>query len=192
MSQEAEKSKNGKQLIKASAQDSIIIVNQPAVRTYSTGGGHGPEDTLVEGDDKITIKKWQGYPPENLNLVGKPHPAMPDVALPRYTGKAMYATRVLKPNMLHVKVLVSPHDRALIKKIDASAAEKMPGVHYILTKDNGPKTYPMPTELFFQGEMVAFVAAETEVYDQDTAYEIKVDYQILPSATSLDQAMAPD
>ena len=55
---------------------------------------------LTEGDDKITIKKWQGYPPDNLNLVGKPHPAMPDVALPRYTGKAMYATRVLKPNML--------------------------------------------------------------------------------------------
>src|SRR5579862_5795478 len=136
MSQEAEKSKNGKQLIKASAPDSIIIVNQPAVRTFSTGGGHGPETTLTEGDDKITIKKWQGYPPENLNLIGKPHPAMPDVAIPRYTGKALYATRVLLPNTLHVKVLVSPHARALIKSIDVSKAEKMPGVAYILTKDN--------------------------------------------------------
>ena len=48
--------------------------------------------------------------------------------MPRYTGKALYATRVLLPNMLHVKVLVSPHPRALVKTIDVSKAEKMPGV----------------------------------------------------------------
>ncbi len=153
MSQNTEKvntEKTGKQRIQAKTPDSVIIVNQPAVRTYSTGGGHLPGDTLTEGDDRITIKKWQGYPPENLNLVGKPHPAMPEVALPRYTGKALYATRVLLPNTLHAKVLVSPHAHALIKSIDVSQAEKMPGVAYIMTKDNSPKTYPMPEELFFQ------------------------------------------
>jgi CO/xanthine dehydrogenase Mo-binding subunit len=184
------KGQSGKLRIEAKIPDSVIIVNQPAVRDFSTGGGHGPEQTLTEGDDKITIKKWQGYPPDNLNLIGKPHPAMPDVAIPRYTGKAMYATRVLKPNMLHVKVLVSPHARAMVKSIDTSAAEKMPGVHFILTKDNSPKTYPMPTELFFQGEMVAFVAAETEDQAEDATLAIKVEYDMLPSVTSLEQAMA--
>ena len=193
MSQNTEKAEDRrKQRIEAKIPDSVIIVNQPAVRTFSTGGGHLPGDTLTEGDDRITIKKWQGYPPENLNLVGKPHPAMPEVALPRYTGKALYATRVLLPNMLHVKVLVSPHARALIKSIDVSKAEKMPGVVYILTKDNSPKTYPMPEELFFQGEMVAFVAAETEDQAEDAVEAINVDYELLPSATSLEQAMAPN
>ena len=66
--------------------EKAIIINQPMVRNYSTGGGHGPEDVLVEGDDKIVTKKWQGYPPQNLNVVGKPHPPMPEVAIPRYTG----------------------------------------------------------------------------------------------------------
>ena len=35
----------------------VIIVNQPIVRNFSTGGGHGPEDVLVEGDNKIVTKK---------------------------------------------------------------------------------------------------------------------------------------
>src|SRR5579862_7579058 len=90
---------------------SVVVVNQPMVRTFSTGGGHLPGDTLTEGDEKLTIKKWQGYPPQNLNLVGKPHPAMPEVAIPRYTGKALYATRVMLPNMIYVKLLTSPHPR---------------------------------------------------------------------------------
>lgn len=98
-----------------------IIVNQPMVRNFSTGGGHGPEDTIVEGDDKIVTKKWQGYPPQNLKLIGKPNPPMPEVAIPRYTGKAEYATRVQFPNMLFAKMLTSPHPRARIRRLDDSS-----------------------------------------------------------------------
>ena len=188
----AEKAKTTKQRIQPIIPPSVIIVNQPAVRNFSTGGGYGPEDTLVEGDGKLVTKKWQGYPPTNLNVVGKPREAMPEVAIPRYTGKALYATRVLLPNTLHVKLLGSPHARAKIKSIDTSKAEKMPGVKYILTRENAPKSYPMPQELFFQGEVVAFVAAETEDQAEDAMYAIDVDYEILPSITSLEQAMAPN
>jgi hypothetical protein len=73
------------------------------VRDFSTGGGHGPGDELVEGDDKLVTKKWQGYPPVNLNVVGKSMPPMPEVAIPRFTGKAEYASRVVLPNMLHAR-----------------------------------------------------------------------------------------
>src|SRR5438445_9430631 len=104
--------------------ESVIQVKLPMVRNFSTGGGHGPEDTLVEGDSKIVTKKWQGYPPQNLNLVGKPHPPMPEVAIPRYVGKAQYATRILFPNMLWGKLLTSPHPRARVKQLDVSKAEK--------------------------------------------------------------------
>ena len=192
MSQNTEKPKTAKERIEVKTPDSVILVNQPMVRTFSTGGGHLPGDTLTEGDEKITIKKWQGYPPQNLNIIGKPHVAMPEVAIPRYTGKALYATRVVLPNMLHVKVLASPHPRARIKTIDVSKAEKLPGVKYILTRDNAPKTYPMPDELFYQGEVVAFVAAETEDLAEDGVFAIDVEYEILPSVGNLDQAMAPN
>src|SRR5436853_7619489 len=88
---------------------SAIIVNQPMVRNFSTGGGHLPGDTLVEGDDKIVTKKWQGYPPQNLNVVGKPMPPMPEVAIPRFTGRADYASRIWVRNLLYAKFRTCPH-----------------------------------------------------------------------------------
>src|ERR1700758_4211107 len=108
--------------------ESCVIISQPMVRDFSTGGGHQPGDTLVEGDQKIVTRKWQGYPPQNLNLIGKSHPAMPEVGIPRVTGKAEYATRVNLPNMLWVKIVTSPHPRAKVKTVDAAKAQTMPGV----------------------------------------------------------------
>jgi len=171
--------------------ESVIQIQQPMVRDFSTGGGHLPGDTLVEGDDKIVTKKWQGYRPENLNVIGKPMPPMPEVAIPRFTGKALYATRVLLPNMLYVKVLTCPHPHARIRSIDTTTAEHMPGVAYILTYMNAPKSYPMSQEINFQGDTVAFVAADTEDLAEDAVDAIKVDYEMLPFATTLEQVMAP-
>src|SRR5881397_2122401 len=174
---------------------STIIVNQPMVRDFSTGGGHSPGDTLVEGDEKIVTRKWQGYPPQNLNLVGKPQPPLAEVAMPRYLGKAEYATRVWFPNMLFDKLLTSPHPRARVRKLDAAKARQMAGVAYILTAENAPKNYPFPEELFFQGAVVAIVAAETEDLAEDAVEAIEVDYEVLPFASSLSQVMsgnAPD
>src|SRR5438552_9491838 len=127
--------------------ESVIQVKLPMVRNFSTGGGHGRGNELVEGDGKIVTKKWQGYPPENLNVLGKPMPPLPEVAIPRFTGKAQYATRVWLPNMLYAKVLTSPHPRTRIKNIDTSRAETMPGVAYILTYKNAPVTSPLPREI---------------------------------------------
>ena len=101
----------------------------PMVRDYSTTGGHLAGDEVVEGARKTVTKKWQGYPPENLNVLGKPLPPLPEVSIPRFTGKAQYASRVWFPDLLYVKFLTSPHPHARLKDIDTSAAEKMPGVH---------------------------------------------------------------
>jgi hypothetical protein len=116
-----------KEQIKAEPEpDRCVVIHQPQVRTFSTGGGHGPEPVLVEGDQKIVTTKWQGYPPDKCNMIGKPHTAMPEVMIPRLTGKALYATRLLLPNTLFCKMLTSPHPRSRVKTIDASAAGKMP------------------------------------------------------------------
>ena len=42
----------------------------------------------------------------------------------------------------------NPHPCARVKTLDVSKAGKMPGVAYILTPQNAPKTYPLPDELF--------------------------------------------
>ncbi len=172
--------------------ESVIQVKLPMVRDFSTGGGHLPGDTLIEGDEKITTKKWQGYAPQNLNIVGKPMPPIADVAIPRFTGKAEYASRVVLPNMLYTKLLTSPHPRARIKNIDTSAAEKMPGVAYVMTYKNAPKNNPLPQELGFFGEIVALVAAETEDLAEDAVEVIAVEYEVLPFASTVAQVMAPN
>ena len=172
--------------------ESVIQVKLPMVRDFSTGGGHLPGDELVEGDERIVTKKWQGYPPANLNVVGKPMPPMPEVAIPRFTGKAEYATRVVLPGMLHARLLTSPHPRANIKDIDTSKAERMPGVKYILTYKNSPATYPLPREINLHGEYVAIVAAETEDQAEDAVEAIAVDYEVLPFASTLAQVRAPN
>ena len=109
------------------------------VRDYATHGGHAPGDQLIEGARRTVTKKWQGYPPENLNVIGKSMPALPEVSIPRFTGKAEYASRVRFPNLLYARFLTSPHPRARIRTIDASAAEKMPGIAHVLTYQNAPR-----------------------------------------------------
>ena len=197
------------------APASIIQIKQPMVRDYSTSGGHLPGDEVTEGSRKT--KKWQGYPPENLNVLGKSMPALPEVSIPRFTGKASYASRVWFRDLLYAKFLTSPHPHARIKSLDTAAAEKMPGVAYILTYKNAPKQLasiavstggrivsgpapaeyrtvpePLPQELNLQGEVVAIVAAETEDLAQDAIDKIQVEYEVLPFASTLKQAMASD
>ena len=172
--------------------ESVIQIKQPMVRDYSTGGGHLAGNELVEGDAKIITKKWQGYAPENLNVVGKPMPPMPEVAIPRFTGKAEYATRVVLPNMLYARFLTCPHPHARIRSLDTSRAEGMPGVRYVLTYKNAPKAYGLPEEFNFQGEIVAIVAADTEDLAEDAVEAIEAEYEVLRAAATLQDVLSPN
>ena len=182
----------------------VVQLKMPMVRDYCTSGGHLPGDEVIEGPQRMVTKKWQGYPPENLHVLGKPLPALSEVSIPRFTGKAQYASRVWFPDLLYAKFLTCPHPHARIKNIDTSAAEKMPGVAYILTHQNAPKLQgpgpsglrampeALPRELNLQGEAVAIVAAGTEDQAEDAAAAIQVDYEVLPFASTLKDTMAPD
>jgi CO/xanthine dehydrogenase Mo-binding subunit len=168
------------------------IITQPMVRNYSTGGGHGPGDTLIEGDARIVTRKWQGFPPVDLQIIGKLQTPLREVVEPRYRGTADFATRVRLPNMLYAKFLRCPYPHATIRGLDTTAAEKMPGVHHVLTYRNAPKTNPLSTELMMQGEIVAIVAAESEDLAEDAVEAIAVDYADLPSIGDLKSAQAED
>ena len=187
-----------------STPESVLHVSMPMVREVSTAGGHLPGGELMEGSRKTVTKKWQGYPPENLSIIGKSMPALPEVSLPRFTGKASYGSRIWFRDILYVKFLTSAHPHSTITSIDTSAAEKMPGVAHILTYKNAPKPAgppppgidalpePLPRELNLQGEVVALVAAETEDLAEDAAAAIRVEYDVRPFASMLKDAMAAD
>ena len=60
-------------------------------------------------------------------------------ALEKVTGKAVFATDVTLPGMLHAKVLRSPHPHARILSIDASKAEQLSGVKCVITGKDAPQ-----------------------------------------------------
>src|SRR2546425_13051230 len=62
--------------------ESTIVIRQPTVRNFSTGGGHLPGDVIIEGDQKNVTKKRQGYPPDNVNAVRKTPPPLREIAIP--------------------------------------------------------------------------------------------------------------
>src|SRR6185295_11299948 len=110
--------------------------------------------------------------PAKRNLIGTSVPRL-DGAL-KVTGKAKYAFDRNLPGLLHAKMLRSPHAHAKIEEIDLGPAERMPGVkavHLQKTKDG---------ELFYAGDEIAAVAAETEEQARDAVRAIRVKYAILP------------
>src|SRR4051794_37031425 len=69
----------------------------------------------------------------------------------RVTGTISYTLNLKLPGMLHVKLLRSPYAHARIVRLDASAAERLPGVACVLT---GERLRALPIEAFY-GVVVA-------------------------------------
>lgn len=135
-----------------------------------------------------------------LHVVGADLPRTD--AVPKTTGAATYTVDVSFPGMLHAKVLRSPHAHARVVSIDVSAAESMPGVHAVLTRDKldglSPvygyfiKDQPIVAidKVRFIGDAVAAVAAETEQQAVAALETIRVEYETLPVVATVEEAMA--
>jgi carbon-monoxide dehydrogenase large subunit len=116
------------------------------------------------------------------------------------TGAGTFVDDVARPGMLHACFVRSPHPRARIGVIDASAALELPGVHAVFTAAdlNGevraawytgtgkdvPDTPRPPLaagEARFAGDPVALVIAESRYLAEDAAELVSVDYEPLPA-----------
>ena len=71
-----------------------------------------------------------------LSVVGKPLPRVD--AREKVTGAAAYSTDVQLPGMLHGLLLRSPFPHARITRLDASEAERLPGVRAVVTGRDVP------------------------------------------------------
>jgi xanthine dehydrogenase YagR molybdenum-binding subunit len=135
-------------------------------------------------------------------VVGKPLQRID--AYDRVGGSAVFSSDVMLKDMLYGATLRCPHAHAHVKKIDVSAAEKMPGVHAIITDQTPGADIPWYggrggslSRLFdphcrFEGEEVAAVAAETPYQAWDAVRAIKVEYEVLPSVSTEEDALKPN
>jgi xanthine dehydrogenase YagR molybdenum-binding subunit len=100
------------------------------------------------------------------------------------TGAAKYSYDINLKNQLIVKALDCPHAHCLVKKIDTSAAEKVPGVVHVMilppaqTKKDDAGNDVVP-EVQFQGELLVAVAAESEAAAAEGVSKLNVEYEVL-------------
>jgi len=134
---------------------------------------------------------------------------------PRFlSGRGQYTDDLNRPGQAYAVILRSPHPHARIVSIDTSAARAMPGVVAVFTgedlkgvgglpcgwavknKDGSPMAEPPHPVLAMGkvrhvGDPVAVAIAETRAEAQDAAEAIRVEYEVLPSAGTIDGALAP-
>lgn len=119
------------------------------------------------------------------------------------TGTCRYGEDYILPNMLIAKAKYSEYAHARILHIDTSEAEKMPGVAAVITYRDVPNNLfgsgPVPdqhvlaeNEVYYHGDCIAVVAAETRRQAEEAAAAIRVDYEPLPAVMSLEEALAPE
>ncbi len=136
---------------------------------------------------------------EEYDIVGKPVPRIDGKV--KVTGTATFADDMVAPGMLHGKLLRSPYAHARILNIDASRAEKLPGVRAVITGKDFPgilvgfmKQYADRPPIAFDkvrhyGETVAAVAASSEDIAEEALDLIDVEYEELPLVLNWEEAL---
>ena len=125
---------------------------------------------------------------KQLRVVGKSFQRIESKA--KVTGSAQYVDDMqFGPNLLYGKLKRSPIPHGLIKRIDTSKAEALPGVRVVVTGQDFPGLTGLylsdrPTfavdRVRFVGEAVAGIAAETRELAEKAVELIEVEYDPLP------------
>jgi|KBSSwiStaDraftv2_1062776.scaffolds.fasta_scaffold58940_2 CO/xanthine dehydrogenase Mo-binding subunit len=130
----------------------------------------------------------------------------------KVTGRAAFGADFSLPGMLYGAVVRSPHAHARIVSIDTSAAEAVPGVKAIVTGRDIPKTNKKVwlggegaldlgdmgdnalahEKVLYDGHAIAAVAASTLEAAREAARLVRIEYDVLEPAMTLERALAAD
>ncbi|HZL65139.1 MAG TPA: molybdopterin cofactor-binding domain-containing protein [Thermoleophilia bacterium] len=141
---------------------------------------------------------------DDLRYVGKSYPVH-DVAQ-KVTGELIYGSDLNFPGMLYAKLLLSPIAHGMVRSVDSSRAEALPGVLKVFSHLNSPadtycraRLYPgqecaIDETLFsehvrFVGDRVAAVVAISQAIAEAAVALIEVDYEELPALLTTKQAL---
>lgn len=143
---------------------------------------------------------------EKLTVVGQS--VLRRDGLGHVTGKTIFIDDINFPDMLHLKMVRSPLPHALIKGIDFTEAEKVPGFIQALTYEDvpkniytilcligvGPDEEPVLAEdkVLYKGEQIAAIVAETEDAAMEAVSKVKIDFEELPAVYDVEEALKPD
>jgi CO/xanthine dehydrogenase Mo-binding subunit len=132
----------------------------------------------------------------DLLHVGKGVPRT--IEVDKVTGRARYINDLKLPGMLYGKILYSSSAHARITRIDASQAERIPGVRAVLTGRNIPEVRVgfLKDQRVLKGDIVrqfrdevAAVAAISPEIAEEALELIKVEYEELPAVFDPIEAM---
>lgn len=139
-----------------------------------------------------------------FSVVGKSVPKIDALSLS--VGKPLFTDDVEFRDLLHAKILWSPHAHAKIRNIETREAEALSGVHAVICFKNVPRVlhttagqgWPEPSpydtlvfdnKVRYVGDRVAAVAAETEETACKALKLIKVEYEPLQPVFDSERAM---
>ena len=128
----------------------------------------------------------------------------------KVTGATKYPGDINLPDQLHMKIMFARRPHALIRKLDVTPAEALPGVVAVFTARDVPvneygliindqpvlcgpgSAKPYTDRVRFVGDQVAVVVAETEALAAQAVQLITVDYEDLPVVSDPLAALDPD
>jgi aldehyde oxidoreductase len=133
--------------------------------------------------------------------IGVSHPR--PSAMAKACGSAAFGADIRMPGALEVAVVRSSYAHAVIRGIDATAAEAMPGVAGVMTARDilgtnrlkytvADRPVLCDDKVRTLGDAVAIVAAETKEQALAAVEAVVVDYEPLPVLASPDDALAED
>ena len=142
-----------------------------------------------------------------MKYIGQSVPRIDAVA--KVTGEAVFASDMVMPGQAYMKMLMSHRPHAIVKQVDTSRAESLPGVIMVLTSRDvpanefgyysydqpvlcGPCRKPFADRVRYVGDRVAAVVAETEAIATAARDLIEVEYEDLPVVTDVEDAIHPD
>ena len=122
----------------------------------------------------------------------------------KVTGRAKYGADYTAPDLLHGKTLRSPHAHAVIKSIDTSKAEALPGVRALVTAKDLPPSHGerdlkyrrdnilASDKALYQGHAIAAVAATSPHIAEEAVELIEVEYEVMPAVLTAPEGMKKD
>jgi CO/xanthine dehydrogenase Mo-binding subunit len=135
------------------------------------------------------------------SVVGKRLPRVD--ALGKVTGTAVFSGDIMLPNMLHGKVLRSPHAHAAIRRLDTTKAQALEGVMSVMTASDVPGTkkknpltlaelpHLAQDKVVYAGQPLAAVAATSVRIAEKALDLIEVEYDELPPLLETAESMKP-
>lgn len=140
-----------------------------------------------------------------LNVVGR-SVARSD-GLGHVTGRSVFTADRSFPGMLHLKMVRSPVHHALVRGVDLSEAERVPGFVRALTARDVPHNHYTiltligvePEDEFvlaeervrYKGEPIVAILAETEAAALEAVSRVRLDLEELPAVFDVEEALRP-